>query len=190
MPSRTSGKWCGPFPSPWLSWAASSSHHHVHPQPVSLTLFHICAQSCSSCMPASSVSPVPRDPALGDVHLHYKAQRGQQLTQAADILPIWREDAGVRTAGSMASVSTVERIAQSRGQGPCSLGESQNCSQVEPSVREKGGEAWKSPFLASCPLLSCAAGGLVGGKPLIRGPCSSQKSCSVALTHSTAPFCW
>lgn len=56
----------------------------------------------------------------------------------------------------MASVSTVERIAQSLGHGqphPCSLRESQNCSQVEPSVREKGGEAWKSPFLSRCPFI-------------------------------------
>lgn len=59
----------------------------------------------------------------------------------------------------MASVSTVERIAQSRGHGqprPCSLRESQNCSQVEPSVREKGGEAWKSPFLSRCPFMMAA----------------------------------
>lgn len=56
----------------------------------------------------------------------------------------------------MASVSTVERMAQSRGHGPCSLGESQNCSQVEPSVREKGGEAWKFPFLSRCPFMMAA----------------------------------
>lgn len=55
---------------------------------------------------------------------------------------IWREDAGVGTVGSTASVSTVERIAQSQGHcwpHTCSLGESQDCSQVEPSISDGGG---------------------------------------------------